>query len=72
MKKIDWKNLSPFKKIVVFYVILFALTLLLSGFFYVINNTSPFLRDATLVMAGSIVGSLIYDVFKATFGSISD
>jgi hypothetical protein len=72
MKKIEWKNLSPLKKILVFYVILIALTFLLAGLLYLIKDTSPYLRDATLVMAGAIVGSMIYDAFKATFGSISD
>jgi hypothetical protein len=67
MNVVEWKTLSPIKRIFIFYGILIVLTLLLATFFWITRDSPQYVRDSTLVIGGAVIGNLIYDVFKVTF-----
>jgi hypothetical protein len=61
---VDWNQLSPGKKIPLFYVIVIVMSLFIMAVLYFVENDTPYLRDTILIVLTSIAGGIIYDLFK--------
>jgi len=55
-----------FMRLLSFYILLGVCFCILTFYFWVIRDSPPFVRDASLAISSAIVGSILYDAFKKT------
>lgn len=59
--KQDWKDLSPGRRFLLFYALLFMFFGLIAALLFILDGVNPHLREAMVILIAALFGNLLYD-----------